>query len=513
MIVEGIGWSCRGARPPYSLTLNTMQILPMTAESWQAARAVIKDGGLVAFPTDTVYGVACDPYNISAIQKLYEAKSRDHVKALPLLLAGIDEVNKVARTVPEPAQRLGKRFWPGGLTLVVPRKPDLPDALGGGDTIAVRVPNHAQLQVFLASCGGALAASSANLSGQPDATTAQQAAQYLGGHVDIVIDGGPTPGSIPSTVVDCTQIPPAILRAGVISRETIQQVMARNASWLYKIERILIVTALLVVGLALVLILGKGVASTSNGQLAAVLWLTAFALVVTAVAGALWAGRVVEPSSMPVPVPRLPMLKASVDVIVPGMLALGFVVFLQLFDNGVLQAAIVLVAGFAFAGVLWAQAHTRDATNRYFALAQTVLIVVSHLTAFMLFSVIYGLKVRALFSSTAVAIVTALLLFELLSRDAAWHQAMNSPVEGRRATTGLLSLAGGFIAGELTWGLNYWAALSTLVGGAFLLLVFYVIHGLAGHYVDHKLTRQVLIEFSVVSILGALAIFASAFLL
>src|SRR5438067_1532636 len=123
-----------------------MPILPMTAEAWQAARAVIEDGGLVAFPTDTVYGVACDPHNEGAINRLYEAKSRDRLKALPLLLADVDEVKKVAATVPECAQRLGKRFWPGALTLVVPRNAEFPAALGGGDTIAVRVPDHAPLQ-------------------------------------------------------------------------------------------------------------------------------------------------------------------------------------------------------------------------------------------------------------------------------------------------------------------------------------------------------------------------------
>src|SRR5437660_5546804 len=103
-----------------------MPILPMTAEAWQAARAVIEDGGLVAFPTDTVYGIACDPYNQTAINKLYAAKSRDRLKALPLLLADVSQVAKVARSIPGCARQLGSRFWPGALTLVVPRLPNLP---------------------------------------------------------------------------------------------------------------------------------------------------------------------------------------------------------------------------------------------------------------------------------------------------------------------------------------------------------------------------------------------------
>jgi L-threonylcarbamoyladenylate synthase len=203
-----------------------MQILPMTSKAWRRAKTVVEDGGLVAFPTDTVYGIACDPYNEDAINRLYAAKSRDRLKALPLLLSDASMVGRVARTIPECAKQLGVRFWPGALTLVLPRVPDLPTALGGGDTIAVRVPNHAELQAFLGSCRGALATSSANLSGRPDALAAQQAADYLGEHVGIIIDGGTTPGGIPSTVIDCTQDPPVILRVGAITKEAIQRTLS-----------------------------------------------------------------------------------------------------------------------------------------------------------------------------------------------------------------------------------------------------------------------------------------------
>jgi MFS family permease len=132
--------------------------------------------------------------------------------------------------------------------------------------------------------------------------------------------------------------------------------------------------------------------------------------------------------------------------------------------------AIAILSVHGIAGVLWAQMHGRNTSDRYFAVAQSAMNIIAHLTAFLLFSVIYGLKVRALYSATAVAIVTALLLLELMSRDAAWHEVLHLPVEGHRSTIVLLALVGGLIAGELTWGLNYWAALSTLVGGAFLLV-------------------------------------------
>ena len=156
--------------------------------------------------------------------------------------------------------------------------------------------------------------------------------------------------------------------------------------------------------------------------------------------------------------------------------------------------------------------HTREPKDRYFALANSALNVISHVAAFLLFSVIYGLKVRSILSASTVAIVTTLLLMDLLYRDAAWHRAMKLPVEARSSAPGWLSLAGGLLAGELTWGLNYWAALSTLVGGAFLLVVFYVIHGLTSSYIDRKLTPQIMLEYTAIATVGIGVVFFSAFL-
>jgi L-threonylcarbamoyladenylate synthase len=179
----------------------------------------------VAFPTDTVYGVGCDPYNLNAIEKLYEAKGREREKALPLLLAGVEECVRVAADLPEPARRLGATYWPGALTLVVPRAPGVPEELGGGDTIAVRVPAHDDLRAFIGACGGALASSSANLSGRPDARTAQQVLQYFADSVDLIVDGGETPGGVPSTVVNCVADPPRILREGAIARHLVERTL------------------------------------------------------------------------------------------------------------------------------------------------------------------------------------------------------------------------------------------------------------------------------------------------
>lgn len=200
----------------------------MNPESWRLARLIVRDGGLVAFPTDTVYGVGCDPFNVQAIEKLYAAKGRDREKAIPLLLASVERCANVTLSmrIPPCAARLGGAFWPGALTLVVQRAHHVPVELGGGDTIAVRVPDHPELQAFIGACGGALAASSANLSGKPDARTAMQVAEYLGDSVQLVIDGGPSPGGVPSTVVNCVVEPPAILREGAIVRERIVQALA-----------------------------------------------------------------------------------------------------------------------------------------------------------------------------------------------------------------------------------------------------------------------------------------------
>src|SRR5919201_3568839 len=171
-----------------------MPIIPMPPEAWSVARTAVVEGELVVFPTDTVYGVACDPYNPAAIEKLFAAKGRVREKAIPLLLADAKYVRGVSSGLPAAALHLGQAFWPGALTLVVPRRADLPPNLSAGDTVAVRVPGHVELQRFLETCSGALAVTSANLSGQPDALTAGQAANYLGNRVRVVVDGGAVPG-------------------------------------------------------------------------------------------------------------------------------------------------------------------------------------------------------------------------------------------------------------------------------------------------------------------------------
>jgi L-threonylcarbamoyladenylate synthase len=188
------------------------------------ALAVFNAGGLVAFPTDTVYGVAAPAFNKAGIDRLYEAKGRQNTKAISVLIGGPDQLALITPNLGRAANRLAQHFWPGGLTLVVSRRPELPGNLSPLPTIGVRMPNHAFAIALLQRCGP-LATTSANLSGGADPQNAQDVLAQLEGRIELVLDGGATPGGIPSTVVDCTLAEPAILRQGAISTEAIMDVL------------------------------------------------------------------------------------------------------------------------------------------------------------------------------------------------------------------------------------------------------------------------------------------------
>lgn len=184
------------------------------------ALQVIQQGGLVAFPTDTVYGVGTSIKDPLAIQKLYAVKQRDQTKAIPVLLGNTADLDKVADMVNPPAQRLINDFWPGPLTIILMRNPHLPHILSLNDTIGVRMPDHPAALDLLGQAGP-LAVTSANLSGSPDSCTAQEVNKQLGGTIDLILDGGKTPGGIPSTVVDCTGDRCVLLRQGPITFQAI----------------------------------------------------------------------------------------------------------------------------------------------------------------------------------------------------------------------------------------------------------------------------------------------------
>lgn len=192
-------------------------------ESLSRAVALLRAGELVAFPTDTVYGVGAVVWNGAAVAKLYEAKLRPADKAIPVLLADPEDLAQVARDLPPAAARLAAAFWPGALTMIVPAVGRVPvEVTAGGPTIAVRIPDHALARELIRAAGAPLATTSANLSGQPSAVTAQDVAAQLGGRIPMILDGGPCPGGQASTIVDLSGPEPVILRAGPIAEANLR---------------------------------------------------------------------------------------------------------------------------------------------------------------------------------------------------------------------------------------------------------------------------------------------------
>lgn len=191
----------------------------------ETARGFITKGELIAFPTDTVYGLSCSPFNTTSIDKIFIAKGRDFIKAVAILIGSLNQLNLVTSGFTEPAQRLADRFWPGALTLIVPIAPGLPENISPYPTIGIRMPDHPFALALLQSLGP-LATTSANRSGNPDARTAQEVENQLSGRVSFILDGGPCPGGVPSTVVDCCQPDIRILREGAIPTAEIEKALA-----------------------------------------------------------------------------------------------------------------------------------------------------------------------------------------------------------------------------------------------------------------------------------------------
>ncbi len=201
---------------------------PTDAADRAFAEAVrlLRDGELVAFPTDTVYGVGAVCWNEAAVARLYIAKLRSLEKAIPILLADPADLLLVADHLPAVGMRLAEAFWPGALTLVVPKAPAVPaEVTAGGDTVAVRIPDHPLTRALIRAAGAPLATTSANLSGGASPVTAQEVQAQLEGRVALILDGGRCPGGAASTVVDVTGPTPRVLRAGPITEADIRAVL------------------------------------------------------------------------------------------------------------------------------------------------------------------------------------------------------------------------------------------------------------------------------------------------
>ncbi len=186
--------------------------------------SVLKNGGVVAFPTDTVYGLGAGAGDEGAVERVYQLKGRPRDMALPLLLAGEEQIAQAAADVSPLAWALIRRFLPGALTLVLPKAPGLPDIItAGGETVAVRIPAHPVPVALAEGIGSPIVGTSANLSGSPSALTAEDVRGQFGDRIDLVIDGGRCPGGIESTVVDATGEKPLVLREGAISQRELEK--------------------------------------------------------------------------------------------------------------------------------------------------------------------------------------------------------------------------------------------------------------------------------------------------
>ena len=190
----------------------------VSAETLHRAAEVLRGGGLVAYPTDTVYGLGVDPTNDEAVDRLFAAKGRAPDQPMPLLIASPRDLASVVAEVPEVAERLIAAFWPGGLTIVLPKAPTFHSKAVVGDTVGLRVPDHPVPCELVRLLGRPITGTSANPAGGPEPLSADDVRAQLGGAVDLVIDGGRCRGGTPSTVVDCTVSPPHIVREGKISR-------------------------------------------------------------------------------------------------------------------------------------------------------------------------------------------------------------------------------------------------------------------------------------------------------
>jgi L-threonylcarbamoyladenylate synthase len=185
---------------------------------------ILKSGGIVVFPTDTVYGLGGDAFNSEAVERVYEVKQRPRSLPLPLLLADTVQVAAVVDSVPEIARFLMKHFWPGGLTLVLPKAASLPDIItAGSEKVAIRIPNHVVPLTIIRRLRAPIIGTSANISDKPSPVTADEVEQQIGDGVDLIIDMGRCPGGLESTVVDVTGETPVILRHGIIQGDEIKK--------------------------------------------------------------------------------------------------------------------------------------------------------------------------------------------------------------------------------------------------------------------------------------------------
>lgn len=194
----------------------------------EEAGEIIMQGGLVAFPTETVYGLGGDALNPESSKKIYAAKGRPSDNPLIIHIADMEHLGRITKEVPQSAYQLAAAFWPGPLTMILPKSEEVPyQTTGGLDTVAVRMPSHPVAMEFIKVAGGYVAAPSANLSGKPSPTTAKYVVQDMDGRIDMIIDGDGVDIGLESTIVDLTGDKPMILRPGYITEEMLDKVLGQ----------------------------------------------------------------------------------------------------------------------------------------------------------------------------------------------------------------------------------------------------------------------------------------------
>lgn len=207
---------------PKVLMPNCLSIDPQSPDSKTLDKAVqvIESGGVVAFPTETFYGLAVDPENVFSVRKLFKVKGRDSDKAIPLIAADAAQVESRISSLSVDELRLADRFWPGPLALVIRASENLAWNLHAG-TVAVRVPGHTMARMLVNQVGRPITATSANISGALPAVSADEVYETLGSVLDLILDGGTTPGGVASTIVRVDQFGPVLIRAGVLPWERV----------------------------------------------------------------------------------------------------------------------------------------------------------------------------------------------------------------------------------------------------------------------------------------------------
>ncbi len=204
------------------------QGLSLSAEELVTAAEAMRSGRLAAFPTDTVYGVGTNAASPSAVRRLFRAKRRPSDMALPVLLADLEDLSVFARDVPDTARALAEQFWPGALSIILLRTDVVcPETVGGGRTVALRLPAHEMARQIIRAAGVPVAVTSANPSGAPSTTEATQVVKALGPWLDVVVQCDPRGSGVASTVIDMTFSPPRVLRWGGVRREQIEAVIGR----------------------------------------------------------------------------------------------------------------------------------------------------------------------------------------------------------------------------------------------------------------------------------------------